>query len=155
MPTPTTARYDVGAAILTVLSTRKAASPTLLRAVYVARPGSFPETPCAYISGLSERISYNGQLRTRTFIGCEVTLVDTLIDASETEDRMTVLIDLLVDDFTAAVASIPGGRAQLQLTSITDADVVLTGDSGAVTYRGAVFGLGDGTHQTAVTEGRA
>lgn len=150
----TTFRSDVVGAIRTVLLARKTASPTLLRAVYNARPGSFPETPCAYIAGRSERITYSAQTRARTMTGLEVVVVDTLQDASEVADRMDDLVDLLVDDFTTAYNSISGGGGLLQLTSITDADVTLTGDV-AVTYRGAVLGFGDPANPTFIREGRA
>src|SRR5687767_8069568 len=96
---PTTARTAAVAAVKAVLVARKATSPTLLRAIYNARPGSFPETPCAYIAGRSETITYDANTRARTFNGLEVVIVDTLNDSIETADRMDVLIDLLVDDF--------------------------------------------------------
>lgn len=150
----TTFRSDVVGALRTVLLARKASSPTLLRAVYNSRPGSFPETPCAYIAGRSESITYSAQTRARTMTGLEVVVVDTLIDASETGDRMDDLVDLLVDDLTAAVAGVSGGGGLLQLTSVTDADIVLTGDQ-AVTYRGAILGFGDPANPTFIREGRA
>lgn len=150
---PTTARVDFVTAIRTVLLARQTASPTLLRKVYNARPGSFPETPCAYIAGRNERITYTAQTRERAFLGLEVVVVDTLIDASETEDRMDTLVDLLVDDFWASFNAGPGGGL-LQLTSVTDADVVLQGET-AVTYRGAVLGFGDPANPTFIREGRA
>ena len=152
MAANTTARADVVAKVKAVLVARKAASPTLLRAIYNARPGSFPETPCAYIAGRSETINYTGQVRQRVFTGLEVVIVDTLIDAIETEDRMDVLIDLLVDDFWNATPFYAGG-GQVLLGSITDADVVLTGEQ-AVTYRGAVLGFGNPANPTFATEGR-
>jgi hypothetical protein len=150
----TTFRSDVVGAVRTVLLARQTTSPTLLRAVYNARPGSFPETPCAYIAGRSERITYSAQTRARTMTGLEVVIVDNLIDAAQVEDRMDDLIDLLVDDFTAAYNAVSGGGGLLQLTSITDADVTLTGDV-AVTYRGAVLGFGDPANPTFIREGRA
>lgn len=148
----TTARAAAVAAVKAVLVARKAASPTLLRAIYNARPGSFPETPCAYIAGRAEQITYSAQTRARTFNGLEVVIVDTLIDAIETEDRMDILVDLLVDDFWAAVPFYAGG-GQLQLGSITDADVVLTGPGDPVTYRGAVLNFGNPSNPTFVREG--
>lgn len=150
----TTFRVDVVAAIRTVLLARQTTSPTLLRAVYNARPGSFPETPCAYIGARNERITYTAQTRERAMVGLEVVIVDNLIDASQVEDRMDVLIDLLVDDFTAAYAAVSGGGGLLQLTSVTDADVTLTGEQ-IVNYRGSVLGFGDTANPTFIREGRA
>ncbi len=148
---PSTARAAAVTAIKAVLIARKAASPTLLRAIYNARPGSFPETPCAYIAGRSEDITYSAQTRARTFTGLEVVIVDALIDNIETEDRMDILVDLLADDFWAAAPFYSGG-GQLQLGSITDADVTLTGEQ-AVTYRGAVLNFGNPANPTFVREG--
>lgn len=152
MAANTTARAAAVAAVKAVLVSRQAASPTLLRAIYNARPGAFPETPCAYIAGRSEIINYTGQVRQRVFTGLEVVIVDTLIDAIETEDRMDVLIDYLVDDFWSATPFYSGG-GQILLGSITDADVTLTGDT-AVTYRGAVLSFGNPANPTFVSEGR-
>lgn len=150
----TTFRSDVVAAVRTVLLAQQTATPTQLRAVYTSRPGSFPETPCAYIGNRDETISYGGQLRTRTFTGLQVVLVDRLIDASETEDRLDDLVDLLIDRFTAAYAAVAGGGSLVQLTSASDTDIVLTGDAGSATYRGCILGFGNPTNPTFITEGR-
>lgn len=152
MAASTTARAAAVAKVKAVLVARQAASPTLLRAIYNARPGSFPETPCAYIAGRSETINYSAQVRQRVFTGLEVVLVDTLIDAIETEDRMDILVDLLVDDFWNASPFYSGG-GQLMLGAVDDADVTLTGDQ-VITYRGAVLRFGTGSTPTFVSEGR-
>lgn len=149
----TSFRSDIVAAIRAVLVARQAASPTLLRAVFTSRPGAFGETPLAYIGGRDERITFAGQTRTRTFSGLTAVVVDSLPDASEEADRMDDLIDLLVDDFTAAVRV---GGGLLQVTSVSDADIVLNGANGVqVTYRGAVIGFGDPANPTFIQEGRA
>jgi hypothetical protein len=149
----TTFRSEIVAAIRAVFIARMNASPTLLRAVYNARPGAFPETPCAYIGPRDERIRFAGQTRTREFNGLTAVVVDSLPDASEEADRMDDLIDLLVDDFTAAVRV---GGGLLQITSVSDADIVLNGAAGQqVTYRGAVLGFGDPSNPTFIQEGRA
>lgn len=134
----TTARSDVVAHIRSVLLTRKAASPTLLRKVYNSRPGGFPETPCAYIGPRDEGIEYTGQVRNRTFSGLSAVIVDTLVDASEEADRMDDLIDLLVSDFTAN-RNIAGGGGRLMLSGVSDTDITLQGPNGTATYRGAVL----------------
>lgn len=151
----TTFRSDLTAAVLGVLNAQIAATPTQLKKAYTARPGSFPETPCAYIGARSERITYSAQTRARTMTGFEVVLVDTLIDATEALDRMDDLVDLLVDRFTAAYAAVSGGGGLLQLTSVTDADITLTGENGSVIYRGAILGFGDPANPTFIREGRA
>lgn len=137
-----TFRADAVAAVRAVLVARKAASPTLLRAVYNARPGSFPETPCAYIAGRDESISYSAQTVERLMAGLQVVVVDALQDATEEGDRMDILVDRLFEDYLAAYASVSGGGGLLQLTSIADSDVILSGTTGEVTYRGAIFTFG-------------
>jgi len=151
----TTWRSDVVAAIRTVLVAQQTADAASLRLIFNARPGSFPETPCAYIGNRDETIRYGGQLRTRTFTGLTVVLVDRLADATETADRLDDLVDALVERFTAAYAAVAGGGSLLQLTSVSDTDIVLTGDQAAVTYRGCILGFGDPANPTFITEGRA
>lgn len=146
----TTFRSDVVAAILVVLNAQKAATPTQLRMVYTTRPGSFPETPCAYIGSRDETIRHGGQLRTRTMTGMNVVLVDAFADGSEAGDRMDDLVDLLVDRFTDAYAGVAGGGSIIQMTSVSDTEIALTGDAGATIYRGCVLGFGE----TFITEGR-
>lgn len=147
----TTFRNDIVVALLAVLNAQKAATPTQLRAVYSARPGSFPEVPCAYIGERSETIRHDAQTRTRTFTGLSVVLVDTFVDATQTSDRMDDLVDLLVDRFTAAYAQVPGGGSILQMNAASDTEIVLSGDAGSVNYRGVVLSFGE----TFVMEGRA
>jgi len=151
---PTTFRSDVVAAIRAVLLAQQAATPTQLRAVYTARPGAFPETPCAYIGNRDETIRYGSSLRTRTMTGLTVVIVDRLIDASETTDRLDDLVDLLIDRFTAAYAAVTGGGSLVQLTSISDTDITLTGEANSATYRGCILGFGDPANPTFITEGR-
>ena len=147
---PTTFRSDVVAGVLAVLTAQKTATPTQLRGVYSSRPGSFPETPCAYIAGRDEVITYTAGTRARTFVGLQVVLVDAMPDATEAGDRLDDLVDLLVDRFSAAYAQVAGGGSILQLSTISDTEVELSGPSGAVIYRGAILGFGD----TFTREGR-
>src|SRR4029079_11394906 len=87
------------------------------------------------------------QTRTREMAGLTVTIVDSFVDASEEADRMDLLVDLLVDDFTAAVSTVSPGGGLLQVTSVRDTDIVLAGPNGTTaTYRGAVFGFGSSAH---------
>lgn len=146
----TTFRTAVVAAIVGVLEAQRVATPTQLRKVYTGRPGSYSEVPCAYIGERSETITHGGQMRTRTMTGLTVTIVDTMTDASETEDRLDLLVDLLVDRFTAAYAAVAGGGSIVQLQSVSDVDVPITGDTGTAVYRGCVLSFAD----TFITEGR-
>lgn len=145
-----TFRSDIVAGVLAVLTAQKAATPTQLRAVYSSRPGSFPETPAAYIAARDERITYSGQLRTRTMVGLSVVLVDVYADNVETGDRLDDLVDLLVARFTAAYAQVSGGGNILALSSVSDTEVESSGVNGPILYRGAVLGFGE----TFITEGR-
>ena len=145
----TTFRADIVTAVLAVLNAQKTATPTQLRAVYAARPGSFSELPCAYLGPRDETIRHGAQLRTRTMTGLTVFIVDAFMDATETADRLDLLVDLLVDRFTAAYAQVPGGGSILQMTSVSDTEVEVGGEV-PVHYRGCVLSFGE----TFVTEGR-
>ena len=147
----TTARVDLTGAVVTVLQAQQSATPTLLRAVYVARPGSFPELPAAYIGNADERITYTAGTRTRTFLGLTAVVVDAFSDAMESGTRMDQLVDLLVDRFTAAYATVPGGGNLLQLTGVRDTEVTVEASGGvAAIYRGAILEFAE----TFIMEGR-
>ena len=134
---------------MTILSAQQTATPTQLRAVYRARPGSFSETPCAYVGSRDEAITYTAGQRTRTFAPT-VVIVDTFSDATESGDRVDDLVDLLVDRFTDAYAAVPGGNSLLELTSVTDTELEVRGDANTAIYRAAVLGF----DRTFITEGR-
>lgn len=146
----TTARSDIVTAIYDVLVAQQAATPTQLRAVYTARPGSFPETPCAYVGAADEQITYTAGTRTRTFTGLSAVIVDTYMDEQQSSDRMDLLVDLLVDRFTAAYAQVSGGNTILALSSVADSEVELAGPGGPIIYRAVLLGFGT----TFITEGR-
>lgn len=150
--TATTARHDFLAAIVTVLQAQQTATPTQLRAVYSSRPGSFPETPAAYIGNADEVITYTAATRTRTFTGLTVVLVDNFADPQESGDRMDLLVDLLVERFTAAYAANPGGGSILELDTVTDTEIDLPSINGSATliYRACILGFGS----TFISEGR-
>lgn len=146
----TTFRADVTAGVVAVLQAQQAATPDKLRAVYSSRPGSFPELPAAYIGNADERITYSGQLRTRTMVGMTAVLVDVYADSIESGDRLDVLVDLLVERFTAAYAQVSGGGSILALSSVSDTEVEVSGVNGPILYRGVILGFGE----SFITEGR-
>lgn len=146
----TTFRSDVTAGVVAILQAQQAATPDKLRAVYSSRPGSFPELPAAYIGNADERITYSGQLRTRTMVGMTAVLVDVYADSIESGDRLDVLVDLLVERFTAAYAQVSGGGSILALSSVSDAEVEVSGVNGPILYRGVILGFGE----SFITEGR-
>lgn len=146
----TTFRSDVTAGVVAILQAQQAATPDKLRAVYSSRPGSFPELPAAYIGNADERITYSGQLRTRTMVGMTAVLVDVYADSIESGDRLDVLVDLLVERFTAAYAQVSGGGSILALSSVSDTEVEVSGVNGPILYRGVILGFGE----SFITEGR-
>lgn len=143
-----TARSDYVAHLRSVFVLRKAASPTLLRKIYNARPGAFPETPCVYIGPRDEQLVVTAQTKTRLFSGLTAVIVDTIPDASEEADRMDDLVDLLVGDFMSH-RNVAGGGGQIWLGSVTDTDITLAGPNGTATYRGAILGF----TASSITEG--
>lgn len=146
----TTFRSDVTAGVVAILQAQQAATPDKLRAVYSSRPGSFPELPAAYIGNADERITYSGQLRTRTMVGMTAVLVDVYADSIESGDRLDVLVDLLVERFTTAYAQVSGGGSILALSSVSDTEVEVSGVNGPILYRGVILGFGE----SFITEGR-
>ena len=145
-----TFRADTVAALLAVLNAYKAANPTKLKHLYTARPGSFPELPCAYIGNRNESITHDSGTRTRS-LGPTVVLVDAFTDYAEQTDRMDVLVDGLVEWFTANPRIIgTGAGTVLQMDGATDTEIELAGATGPVFYRACVLTFG----QTEAQEGR-
>lgn len=140
------ARTDFVTGLVSVLNTYKTANPTLLRGVYTARPeGSAFEKPCAYIGNRDETTAHDSGLRTRTFVGLTVWILDTFPVNQETADRMDVLVDGLQDAFTNAPHA-GGGNTVISVTSVQDTEVTM----GDAIYRAAVFTFASGV----VQEGR-
>lgn len=144
----TTFRRDVRAALVTILEAQAAASPALLRKVEPTRPGSFPEVPCAYVSNLTETITWTAGVRTRIFDGAQLTIVDSYREA--TADNLDQLVDLLVDRFSAATSSAIG-NAIVEPTRVEDAEISVEGSERTTYYRGVVITLA----RTAKWEGRS
>lgn len=149
MPT-TTWRTDLRAALVGIMNDQIAATPTLLRKVYPARPESFKELPCAYIQ-LPERLTHDSQTRTR-FAAPDIFIVDAYRDNVQGTAQFDQLIDLLVErfDLSANVQRIAGSI--IELVSITETDIQMVGPEKTVTYPGIVLGLGEG--KTFIMEGR-
>lgn len=140
------ARTDFVTGLVSVLNTYKTANPTLLRAVYTARPaGPAFEKPCAYVGSRDETTTHDSGLRTRTFVGLTLWILDTFPDNQQTADRMDILVDGLQDAFTAAPHA-GGGNTVISVTSVNDTEVTM----GEAIYRAAVFTFAQGV----VQEGR-
>lgn len=141
----TTYRSDIVAALVAILEEESTASPTLLRKVYPSRPGSFGETPVAWVGPRDETITHDAGTRTRTFAGLQVLIADAYRDNQQTGDLLDDLVDELVDRFdvpgAAGVQKVP--NSVIQLTSVTDTDIELAKpDGGSVIYRGVVLTFG-------------
>lgn len=97
---PSTFRTDIVTGIEAVLLGVQAAHPTLLLAVSRARPEGFPDLPAAYIDTRPERITHDSQIRSRIMTPT-VVVVRRITDNVEAMVAFDVLVDILVDAFTA------------------------------------------------------
>lgn len=147
MATPTTALVDVVAALMSVLNAYHAAHPTLLRAVYSARPGGVSEVPFAFVGPRNETVVHTSGTRDRTLTPT-VVVVDTYGDNAQTMDRLDVLQDGLMDAFTAGVRVM--GQGVIEQTAVRDGDIEFTGPERVTFYRARTFEF----DRTLVTEGR-
>jgi hypothetical protein len=144
MPPNSTFRVDLVDALYDLLVAYQAANPTLLRRVYRTRPSAFQELPSAFVGPREESITHTSGTRERT-ISPTVVVVDTFTDNIETGDRMDILIDDLVDVFTAGVSQVA--------TSIIEPTAVIPGEleaSGAI-YRAESIQFA----RTTIREGRS
>lgn len=99
----TTFRQDIVDGILAVLNTYIAANPTLLVRAYRSKPINVAagDLPAAYVDLRNEVIRHDAGIRDRT-MSPTVVVVDRYADAIETGERMDIVVDGLVDAFTAA-----------------------------------------------------
>jgi hypothetical protein len=124
MPPNSTFRVDLVDALYDLLKAYQTANPTLLRAVYRTRPGAFQEHPAAFVGPREETITHTSGTRERA-INPTVVVVDTFTDNVETGDRMDILIDDLVDVFTAGVRQI--GNALIEPTGVIPGELEASG----------------------------
>lgn len=145
---PTSGRQSVVDGLVAVLNTYKTANPTRLRRVYTARPGGFAELPAAYVGTLDEIILHTSGTRQRTFAPT-VVVVDAFTDNEQTGDRMDILIDGLVDAYTAQPSVIVG--MVLRQTGVLDGNLSISGPNDVtIVYRSATLTFAD----TVLMEGR-
>lgn len=125
MPPNSTFRADLVDALYDLLTTYQTANPTLLRRVYRTRPAAFAELPSAFVGGRPETITHTSGTRERA-IAPSVVVVDTFSgDNQETGDRMDILMDDLIDVFTAGVRQI--GNALIEPTAVTPGEIEASG----------------------------
>jgi hypothetical protein len=134
------------AELLAALQAFRAANPTLLLGVLPARPKSLSNAslPVAWVGSRDETLVHTGALRTRTFSGLTVEVADTVPDNDQAEARMDILIDGLMDLFTATFRNFP--TAITQQASVTEVSL----DDRFPGLIGNIIGFGP----TFVTEGR-
>jgi len=124
MPPSSTFRVDLVDALYYLLVAYRTANPTLLRATYRTRPAAFGELPAAFVGPREETITHTAGTRERA-INPSVVVVDSFSDNTETGDRMDILMDALVDVFTAGVRQI--GNAILEPTAIIPGELEASG----------------------------
>lgn len=144
MPPNSTFRADLVDALYDLLVAYQTANPTLLRKVYRARPAAFGELPAAFVGPRNETIKHTAGARERA-IDPSVIVVDTFTDNVETGDRMDILMDDLVDVFTAGVRQL--GNAIIEPTGVLPGELEA---SGAI-YRAETIQFG----RTSIMEGRS
>ena len=144
MPPNSTFRVDLVDALYDLLIVYQTANPTLLRKVYRTRPAAFQELPAAFVGPRNETITHTSGTRERA-IAPSVVVVDTFTDNEEMGDRMDILMDDLVDVFTAGVRQI--GNAIIEPTAVAPGELEA---SGAI-YRAEVIGFA----RTSIREGRS
>lgn len=144
MPPNSTFRVDLVDALYDLLVAYQTANPTLLRKVYRTRPGAFQELPSAFVGPRAETITHTAGTRERA-IDPTVVVVDSFTDNVETGDRMDVLMDDLVDVFTAGVRQI--GTSIIEPTGVNPGELEA---SGAI-YRAEVISFA----RTSIREGRS
>jgi hypothetical protein len=126
----TTFRQDIHSAIVATLLAWKAANPTLLRAVWHARPASFTlgELPCAVLGDMTETITTMNGVRQRQMTGFTVMLVDRSPDSQEADDRMNLLVDALMDYLSANV-HMASALTEVWPIGVNDGDSGLIGEA--------------------------
>lgn len=96
-----TFRAQLRSGCLTVITSVQTASPSLLAHVYDHRPVSF-RTPCAFVDNniTQPTITHDAGTRSRDLVAA-VHIVNKLVSNDQAADEQDVLVDLVVDAFTA------------------------------------------------------
>lgn len=95
-----TFRAQLRAGCKTVIDSVQTANPTLIAHTYDHRPAKFL-TPCAFVDfAVDQTIAHDSGTRRRVFTAF-VHIVNKLISNDQAADEQDVLVDLVVDAFTA------------------------------------------------------
>lgn len=129
-------RQAVSAGLLTVVTAFRDANPTLLKGIHASRPNSYDlvDKPGAFLDGGNETVTYAQGVRTR-HLTTTVTVFTAVPDIAEAQNGMDVLIDGLLDAFTANYHA-AGGKTLIEATSITQVEL---NDGKGVSYLGYQF----------------
>jgi hypothetical protein len=135
----TTWATDLTAAIVAIWQDQATATPDGVRKVYRSQPGSFGETPCAYIGDRAETVTHDAGTRTRLSTVTMV-LVDTYRDNLQTSDLMDVTADYITDRFDVTTNVQRIGSSIINYDGYRDQDITFTRPDGTtVSYRGRLF----------------
>ena len=141
----TTFRVDFRAGLVSVAQTYATANPTLIGTVYDYPPESFA-TPCLYIEkGIPETVVHDSGLRFRVLTG-HVVIVNKLISNAQATHEQDVLIDALMDAYTAAPSTPLRDDPDRNQSWVTDTEI--PGGDG-VRYSAAII-----TVEGSIQEGR-
>jgi len=99
MPT-STFRVDLVAGVTAMMNAYIAANPTKLLRHYRSLPAQFQDLPCSYLDVRPETVSHANGLRDRVTTP-SIVVVTRLTDNGETTDIHDILVDSLLDWFTA------------------------------------------------------
>jgi len=99
MPT-STFRVDLVAGVTAMMNAYIAANPTKLLLHYRSLPAQFQDLPCSYLDVRPETVSHANGLRDRVTTP-SIVVVTRLTDNGETTDIHDILVDSLLDWFTA------------------------------------------------------
>lgn len=97
----TTFRADSRAGLVALLTGFQTANPTMLGSVLPARPEGFTgDYPIGFVDSQPETIVHDSGTRTRTMTPAVAVVAEKTLNAEE-QDRFDLLVDALVDWFTA------------------------------------------------------
>jgi hypothetical protein len=96
----TTARADFVAGVATMMNAYIAANPGSIVRHYHSLPAQFQDLPATYHDIVGETVHHANGLRDRV-MSSAIVLVTRLTDNTETTDTQSVLVDSLLDWFTA------------------------------------------------------
>jgi hypothetical protein len=128
----TTFRQDITNKLVVAIDAFISANPTLLRRSEVVRPPSVVgDLPLAFVDGRQEQIAFDSGIRERVMTP-SVVVVSPMADNAETIGRHDVLVDALVDHFTAYAQLVP--NTVWDRMAISDEDYTVDSADGSVRH---------------------